>query len=390
MKISTDFPGGGGNVIRIDNEHSTIRFKPQNEGIGGWSQVWWFFKLSDIEPGQVITLQLDRDNPRSAGISPQIFFSYDKVNWGLTDEGHEAQEDNSDLFIYKHKVRSDRVWFAYDLPYTSEQVEAELIQATKSDESIDVFELCKTRKGRGVTAFKFNSPENSELKYGIWLQARAHSFEAGSSWVIHELGLWLMSKSPEAIKLRNCANIMLIPIVDVDAVEEGRTGKYQKPFDHWMNWGDEPSYWPEIKAIKTAINDINNHSAVDLFIDFHGPGGLTHPYFILPNLPDLPYPKQKENTQNFFQVLQAFPLDEKARKSQSMHRFHFSERDWKNNEISSSHEWVLSKTTSHTIAMTLEVNMNTPLSTRHGFRVEAHTLGKAMSTYFNQSIHQRT
>jgi len=386
LSVSTDFVSGGGSVEVISSNPAVIRFKPHNEGTGGWSQVWWYFRVEGLTPGEQITLQLDNE-PAKSGISPQAKFSYDQEVWGLTNIGEHAKIDGKDCFVYKHTVRSKKVWFAYDLPYTPEHVEKLLMPEVKRHPGVEVFELCKTKGNRPVTAFRFNTGSNADKKYGIWLQARAHAFEAGGSWVLHELTRWLLSDDPAATALLNCAAITVVPIVDVDGVVEGRTGKNQAPYDHNRGWDKKPAYWIEAQSIKTMLTDLSEQNMVDLFLDFHGPGGLSHPYFILPFSDDLPYEKQRRNRAKFFEILDAKPLDNEAKLSQSMTQIHYSERPWNPDAIGGASTWVTTKTNNHNIALTLEVNMNTPLSMREGYRAEAIKLGRAISEYFTTNFH---
>lgn len=386
ISVSTDFLSGGGHVKVQASEPATIRFSPHDEGDGEWSKVWWHFKVEGVVPGEEIRLELDK----GGGVSPQIFFSYDQNVWGLTDEGALETIDGKEYFIYQHVVKSTQVWLAYDLPYTSDHVNDLLTPLVQQDRSAEVFTLCMSRKNRTNVGFRLNPLEKgTKAKYGVWLQARAHAFESGASWVLHELAKWLLSNEEEAIALRNIAHITVIPIVDVDGVAEGRTGKYQKPHDHWMKWDEEPSYWPEVEKIKAGIKELSQENMADFFIDFHGPGGKSHPYFILPFEGELPFQKQRSNRAKFFECLKAKPLDEEAKLRQSMTQIHYSERPWDNTVLDSSHEWVSGKANDHSLAFTIEVNMNTPLSTQEGYRSEGITLGRAISDYFVNDHHEK-
>src|SRR5690606_14630622 len=113
---------------------------------------------------------------------------------------------------------------------------------------------------------------SAKRKHGIWLQARAHAFESGASWVLHELAMWLMSGDERARVLRETASIYIVPIVDVDGVVEGRTGKNQAPYDHNRGWKEVPNHWPETRATQSILADLAKQNKVDMYIDFHGPG----------------------------------------------------------------------------------------------------------------------
>jgi hypothetical protein len=390
--VSTDFVSGGGEISVIGYNPATIRVSPHNEGKGGWSQVWWYFSVDGLTPGEQVILQLNQGDNKNGRISPQIYFSYDPDVWGLTNTGELREINGKQFFVYKHKVQGEKVWFAYDLPYTPSTMGKLLLPEAKRDSQVEIFELCKTKNNRSVNAIRFNNrSKTSNIKYGIWLQARAHAFETGGSWVLNELGRWLLSNDPEANALRNCAVITIIPIVDVDGVVEGRTGKYQMPYDHNRNWEETPNHWEEIQTIKSSIKKMSAENMVDLFIDFHGPGNLSHPYFIVPQSKDLIFKEQQLNRESFFEALNAKPLGEKERVTQSMTNFYYSERDnyMDSPEGQNSGKWVTLNANKHTIALVLEVNMNTPISTYSGYKAEAITLGKAISNYFVNGYHKK-
>ena len=392
LLVSTDFVSGGGVINVISSNPATIRIAPHNEGKGGWSQVWWFFSVDGLTPGEQVILQLNQDDIKNGSISPQICFSYDQDVWGLTNTGELKEVNGKQFIVYKHKVQGEKVWFAYDLPYTPETMEKLLLAEAKKDSQVEIFELCKTKNNRPVKAIRFNNTsENLNKKYGIWLQARAHAFETGGSWVLNELGKWLLSNDSGANALRSCATITIVPIVDVDGVVEGRTGKYQIPYDHNRKWEETPNHWKEIQTIKSIIKTMARGNMVDLFIDFHGPGNLSHPYFIVPRNKDLPFKEQQINRKSFFEILNTKTLDEKERLTQSMTDIHYSGRDNYMNspEGLNSAKWVTMNANKHTVALTLEVNMNTPLSTYSGYKAEATKLGKAISNYFVNGYHKK-
>ena len=387
--ISTDFVSGGGTVNLVNTEPVTLRIKPHNQRSGGWGQVWWYFKVDGIKPGSELTIQLDIGQPKVAGISPKVHFSYDQQDWGLTNTGKFEVIDGQDFFIYKHIVKSKSVWFAYDLPYTPVNMDTLLLPRAYEDPTVDVFELCITTNNRSVKSLRFNCLENPPQKYGIWLQARTHAFESGSSWVLHEFTDWLLSDDEVARSLRQIADITVVPIVDVDAVVEGRTGKLQAPHDHNRGWDQTPGHWPQTRVTKSTINQLSKENMIDMFIDFHGPGNESHPYFIIPESEGLPHENQRKNRSSFFELLKAKPLDEEATQTQSMTQFHYSARPWERIAKGNSASWVTLNGTDNTVALTLEVNMNTPLSTRSGYRSEAAVLGKALSKYFVGGYHKK-
>lgn len=384
IKVSTNFVSGGGGVVKvISSNPAIVRFSPHDQGEGGWGKMWYYFMVDGLTVGDRIILEFDNE-PANVGISPQLFFSYDQEVWGLTNTGEATKNEGRDFIVYKHTVKGNRIWFAYDLPYTPEHIEKLLISEASRDPGVEVFELCKTQGNRSVKALKFNPDDNK--KYSIWLQARTHAFESGSSWVLHELARWLLSTDLEAKTLRSRALITIVPIVDVDGVVEGRTGKNQFPYDHNRGWAEEPGNWIETRTTKSMLTALSKENRLALFLDFHGPGNLRQPYFIIPFSKDLPTEKQRQNRARFLEILNSKPVDNAAPGSQSMTQINFSERPW-DHSVNSSRDWVIMNTTDHVITLTLEVNMNTPFSTNDGYRAEAIALGRAISQYFTNDYH---
>ncbi|WP_236973503.1 M14 family zinc carboxypeptidase [Membranihabitans maritimus] len=384
IKVTTEFPNGGGKIMVEKTDPLVIRVIPHDQNNGGWSKIWWHFKIEGINPGSEITLFIEK----GAGSSERIFYSYDDTNWALTSSGNEVSSEHSVFTKISHIVRGATVSFSYDRPYRLSELQLELLPVLENLPNIEVLDFCQSKQGRHLPAIQLNST-NSNSKYGIWLQARAHSFEAGSSWVLHELTSWLVSRDPLASNLRKIAEITILPIIDIDAIEEGRTGKNQRPYDHNRGWSHEKNHWPEVNRIKQELKDRTLKNNLDLFIDFHGPGNQRHPYFIVPMEKNLTSNWQRKNRRSFFQVLQAQSFNQMEENTQSMDQFYYSERDYDPKNHDSSNIWVGQNTTESVINLTLEVNMGTVLSTREGFRQEAITLGKAIANYFINGSHKK-
>lgn len=375
--VKQDFPGGGGVIDKLDSIGRKIHFRPHNEQGGGWGQVWWYFRVDGLTPGDTLTLQLGQDVPPGAGVAPQAYYSYDQKNWEMTAPGTTVTEQDISYFVYQQQVSKSTIWFAYNIPYLPQHLEPLLKLARRSGKDVEIFELCKTKAGRPVSALRIGG-KSKVKKPHIWLQARAHAFESGSSWVLHELAQWLLSAAPEAKSLRSKADFTIIPIVDVDGVVEGRTGKNHPPHDHNRDWEAAPPVWVEIAEIKADLKKLTDDNSLALFIDFHGPANQSHPYFISPSNVFLTV-AQQEKQKAFFAALEANDMTKEAAKTQSMDRFHYNLRAI--NPLNSA-GWVVGHSTPEVIALTLEVNMNTPLSTNEGYRKQGIALGKGLERYF--------
>lgn len=389
LTVTTSFPGGGGSAELVSRRPVTVRFSPHNEGERGWGQMWFYFQIEGLKVGEEVELQLDLGNPKLPGINPSIVFSYDQENWGRSETGQVVTISEKEYFVYRHICTRTKAWFAYELPYMPDMIGRTLLPLSKKSPQTEVFELCKTRGGRSVQGFRLHPLSSGKKPYGIWLQARAHAFETGTSWVLHELLLWLFSGDKDAVSLRQNTEITVLPVVDVDAVAEGRTGKNQRPYDHNRGWNHNPTHWPEVNSIKSLLREKSEQNRLDIFIDLHGPGNKTHPYFIVLFSADLPHELQQKNRKSFFDVLGVKPLSSTSNPPQTMDSFHSSERSLDKIVSDSAAGWAMMNLNASTVSLTLEVNMNTPLSTREGYKRQAMALGKAMKTYFGNHLHLR-
>jgi len=386
ISVSTDFLSGGGR-IEISNENPIVlTVNAHKENSDAWSQLWWYFLVEGLEHGDTVTIDLRVSDQSYSGITEKVFFSYDQLVWALTDTGSRSERNGDYYQTYTLKVKSNIVWFAYDLPYTSDSLHKLIRDHIHDTTNVEVISLSKSKNGRDVQGLKIHNHHQSEPKYGIWLQARTHAFESGTSWVLNELVEWLVSNDPLAKALLECSMIYVFPIIDMDGVDEGRSGKNRLPYDHNRGWALDVSEWEETNQSKTLMRLMVDEDQFDLFIDFHGPGSDSSPYFIVPESSTLPHNKQSVNRSAFFNVLGAKPIEHNLLKKQSMTNFFYSERFW-DSTVLNSRDWVLKHTNDRVVALTMEINMNTPLSTVEGYKEEAITLGRAIARYFTENHH---
>lgn len=165
---------------------------------------------------------------------------------------------------------------------------------------------------------------------------------------------------------------------------DGRTGKNQIPHDHNRDWQQEPPHWPEIKAIKEKLRIAGQPHALDLFVDIHGPGNGRQPYFIVPKPELLKSSAQQKNQAAFLNALQAEPFTAKSSRTPTMTQFYYSARDI-NHQAAAG--WAATNSGPSVVAVTMEINMHSSLSTAEGYREEGIALGKGIAGYFAQGQH---
>jgi len=254
LAVDAKFEGGAAQVVDIDQLKRMIAFRPPVPANGGW-QTWWYFKVDGITPGETIKLKV------AGGQAPsdRPAFSVDGKTWKFMD-AKDAQ-----------KIDAKQAWFAWYAPYVTAQAEAVCDWAEKQSPAAKKFELCRSEENRPVWAVKVTEPGDSSKRPIIWIHARQHAWEVGSSWTADGIIRWLVSDDPAAQSLRQRAIVYVVPIMDVDNVFKGLGGKEQRPHDHNRDWSAKP-VWKSVQASQDLLQPLIDDRRLKVFLDLHNPG----------------------------------------------------------------------------------------------------------------------
>jgi hypothetical protein len=216
--------------------------------------------------------------------------------------------------------------------------------------------------------------------FGVWLQARQHAWESGSSWVCRGAAEWLVCDDPRAESLRKKAKIYIVPIMDIDNVAIGAGGKEQQPHDHNRDWSDAP-HWRSVAAAMEHIRREDAACRFDLFIDLHNPAPTSKdPFFFI--APEELFTKtRRTNTERFLAMCRLEMTGPPAFEGQTHESGVRYDPKW----ARISKNWVTANTREHVVALTLETPWNTPHSTSDGYRAIGRQLAMAIERYFRES-----
>lgn len=288
--VSSDFEGGSVKLLGIDPATREISFMPGGDPVRGWP-CWWYFRVDGVEPGEPLKLRLrgstavvDKPNAKplaAAWAMPsEATWSADGVTWLRSEPG--IKEDDAMVYVVRPAARSIHVaWGPPCTPGTAmEWVRA---WAAKSPHA-KATELCRSRAGRAVPMLLVQEGDRPrDKRFGVWVQARQHAWESGSSWVAKGFGDWITGDTAEAAWLRQHAEIHLVPIMDVDNAATGNGGKDAQPHDHNRDWSDTP-HWKETAAAMAKVKQLIQEGRMDLFLDLHNPApGDPTFFYILEN-----------------------------------------------------------------------------------------------------------
>jgi len=376
LRVRSDFPGGSGEVVRIDQAERLVRIRPARHPGKGWT-CWWYVELAGIEPGQTVTVEVE------GGVwawPERASFSLDNRTWQHTAKARRLPGPDGKKTValaYCQKVAADRAWFAWGPPYLPEHARALIARAERACPGAKGFELCRTREGRPVPALRVRPPvPKGAAGRGVWVQARQHAWESGSSWVCEGFAEWLVSDDPAAAALRAAAEVHVVPIMDVDNVVRGAGGKGQEPRDHNRDWCAEP-HWPSVAAATARIRKLAAARRFDVFVDLHNPGaGDREPFFYVPPADEMA-PTQRDNLKQFLTDVRAAMTGPFAFRGLTR----VSGRNYDKNYKRISKNWVTDHTGAHVVAVTLETAWNTPHSTPSHYCRVGRDLGRGIARF---------
>ncbi len=379
LACSIDFEGGSGIVESIDQQARMIQLRPSEHKDRGWD-CWWFVKVSGIRPGE--TIGIDMGGRMGNWSKPErAAFSLDGKTWRRTAPG--TQEGKR--IAYRQKIDAEEAFFAWGPPFLPGDAKRLVDRAAGDCRWAEAFELCRSREGRSVPALRVVQPGASDAeRFGVWINARQHAWESGSSWVAQGLIDWLISEDPRAQALRKRAAVTVVPIMDVDNVARGAGGKMQKPHDHNRDWCDDP-HWPEVRAAIAAIRQMDAAGRFDLYLDLHNPGkNDKRPFFYLPGA-ELMGKLRKVNMERMIDAVRA----EMAEPMKLADRMKQSGPGYDPNWRKISGSWVAANTQPHVVGLCLETPWDTPHSTIGGYRTVGRQLGLAVERYLRQNPRKR-
>lgn len=388
LTVDSDFEGASVRVLEIDEVARSISFMPGGDPERGWP-CWWYFRIDGVTPGESITLRLHgsiaaigKQKPLSAAwaMPAQATWSIDGKTWQHTDNGQRQDE----WMVYTVTPAADFVYVAWGPPYTPSTSEKFVQDVSRKSPHATAAELCRSRQGRAVPMLHVREGDRkTSERFGIWIQARQHAWECGSSWVAQGFGEWLVSDDEDAAWLRQHAEIFIVPIMDIDNTATGNGGKNALPHDHNRDWSEMPQ-WNEVLAAQKNVQSLIDENRMDVFLDLHNPApGDPTFFYILPN--ELLTEPMLSLRNRFIDLAYAriskirpmIPMSNKPKVTGP--KYHPL---WK--QISSN--WVSMHGNSHTVSLCLETIWNSKNSTTTGYRAVGRSLGAAVQDYLAERM----
>ena len=272
-----------GQIEPIDATTFRCHVRGQQDERGRNRQATWYYFRMDHVAGKDLTITLTdfvgeyHDKPGANPMGPDIVpvFSNDGHTWQHFPAVEWNAEKKETTLMFR--PQRDSIWIAHVPPYTTQDLHRLL--ADLQDRPTAVVEtIGKTVQGRDIPMVTVSNPDIDDAnKKVVWLQARQHAWEAGTSYVMEGALRFITSDDPAARDLRDKLVFVFTPMVDLDGCANGQVRSNANGFDvnqHWRQVDlchpqflrEMPEIWYTKKAIlaRAAVG-----RGIDLMVNMH-------------------------------------------------------------------------------------------------------------------------
>ena len=249
--ISRDFSGG--NIVVVSKNNNEVHLKPDFSDTDRTDWFYWNFK-ADSDTARTVTFKFDGVLSYILNSTGVLCSTDDGKTWDyLTDYKGSKKE-----FSYTFEA-GEQAWFSVTLPYVKKDLDA-YIETIQDNDRVEITTLCQSEEGRDVPLIIAG---NQNAEKSVVFTSRHHSCEATASYALEGVIDYLLTQADESVLDDYC--FYIVPMMDVDGVENGHQGKGKLPQDHNRDYVKK--HWASVRAIQELTADKN----VELFLDFHCP-----------------------------------------------------------------------------------------------------------------------
>ncbi|MBU6401802.1 MAG: hypothetical protein KGS61_15905, partial [Verrucomicrobia bacterium] len=147
-----------------------------------------------------------------------------------------------------------------------------LLAGIRKNPRVKIEPIGRTVEGRPLEIVRIGNPRAA---YRVFVRARAHPWEAGSSWVAEGLVRRLVRGDVRARQYLERYCVYLLPMANKDGVARGRTRFNSRGKDLNRGWDKpaDPQLVPENYALEKWLEGmIRQHQAPDLALELHNDG----------------------------------------------------------------------------------------------------------------------
>ncbi|MBI4891350.1 MAG: hypothetical protein HY821_12055 [Acidobacteria bacterium] len=274
LVVAANFEGGSvGKVEQVAANHLRCAVRGQADANQRNRQAnWYFFRIDGLTREQVridFTDLVGEYNFKpgshavTAGTRP--VYSYDRKTWRHFADDQVSWDERATMLTVRFRPESGQVWIAHTQPYLRADLKR-LVELRHRD--LRVTTIARSAHGREIPLLTItDAAVADEDKRSIWVMARQHAWETGTSYVADGLVRFLLSDAESARQMRKGNVFRVIPIFDADGAAEGAVRFNANGYDNNRNWDTaDAQRMPEIFAVRRAVEQAGR---MDLFLALH-------------------------------------------------------------------------------------------------------------------------
>jgi len=284
ITFNQSFEGASlGKIEKPAENHFRCFVEGQSDQRGRNRQAnWYYFRMDGVKDRDVTITLTDfvgeyNDKPGSCAMTADTIpvFSYDNEHWQHFPV--MAWDDQKKEATINFRAAQPRIWIAHIAPYTHSRL-LRLLDELNQASCARIEVIGKTVQKRDlhlVTVTNFEKPE--EPKKIVWLQARQHAWETGTSFVMEGALRFITSEEPRAKSLRDHVIFKFTPMMDPDGCAGGKVRFNANGYDVNRHWSEVKlrrkenfEKMPEIWYVKKAVlGQVDSGRAIDLMLNLH-------------------------------------------------------------------------------------------------------------------------
>lgn len=240
ITIDCNFPGGNITLDRIEGEHVFVH-QDLRDTTTDW--FYWYFRLNGAAGRRVRVTFTGSD---VIGVRGPAF----SLDGGACWQWLGAEVVDGQSFDYAVPAGAEEVRFSFGMPYLETNLKAFLQQHAGSPH-LAVGELCRTKKGRSAELIRLGCLDGA-CQQRVLLTCRHHCCEMMASYALEGIMASIMADDTLGDWFRQSIEVLVVPFVDKDGVEDGDQGKNRAPRDHNRDYSGE-SVHPTTLAIRELV-----------------------------------------------------------------------------------------------------------------------------------------
>jgi hypothetical protein len=241
-------PGPGGNIVvqRVDGR--TVFVAPDQRDIQ--QGQWWFYWSFRLRAAAEMPVKMVFSGQNPLGVRGPATSRDGGMTWQWlgADRVQAFRHEGRPAWSFEVCVPDGHreILVAFCPHYRESHLRAWLDQQPK-DAALRVEGLCRSRQGRSVELLRAGCLDRERSRGVVLLTSRHHACEAMATYALEGFLAAVLADDELGRRWRENWQVIAVPFMDKDGVENGDSGKNRAPHDHNRDYNDQPLY-PEVAA----------------------------------------------------------------------------------------------------------------------------------------------